>query len=143
MDLADPEKYFDALEKDSPVTKLDRKKTLIEMERLYEKLDQKMPENIAMLAPLGLEESKDYSGKIFYSTVGELYFEKITAMNEGTIDSCKSELVNGLKDFGDRPLSLDVSEIFSQIDNLYSTVQNIDCDIILEYPQNWKKRLFR
>lgn len=138
----DPNKHFDNFEQ-SYICKLDRKRTLERMEKIYKELDPKIPDNTASLNVI--------TGQIPYTektlqekNMGVVSLYQFKAKDKTQIEETKTKLVERLKDVGGPCLSLDAPEIFRQVKVLYNESGELinQYGDILKSP-NWKTRLFR
>lgn len=139
-DLSDPEKLFDAWEKDNLAIRLDRKATLENMQRIFAELDSKVPDNFAEFYLTKLYETP-------YGTnnVGRIEFEQIKAKGNSKIKQAKSELIERLKQVIGTPLSLDSPYLISQLRRFSFDAPKLIADYgdVLTNPHGWQNRLFR
>lgn len=133
--LANPEETFDKKDKEDLVYKMDRKKTLEEMKKLYEELDRKMPENSAVFDIMDMD---------FKRYVGYLRLVQLKAKDSSQIDNTELSLVERLKQIEGPCLSKDALDFHDQFwrtfDNAPSIVENYG-DILLN--PLWRERFFR
>src|SRR3989344_2412634 len=142
-DLANPDKMFDEFEEDSAIFKLDRLKTLEQMNRLNDELNSQIPDNYAgLFITYGISTAKYCPPKS--NGVGQISFSKLKAKDETQINNAKSELVEMLKGVDGPCLSLDASQLIRQVLRAYDDAS----DLIQKYGDvlkdpNWKSRFFK
>lgn len=142
-DLADPEKAFDKYDKDNLVYRLDRKKTLQEMKKLYKELDSKIPDNVASLLVVnGHVPASEQTVK--QQSLGLVTFRQLKAKDKEKIEEAKSQLVEKLKEVDGPCLSFDALDICVQMWNLYINASRLieRYGDVLKSPM-WRTRLFR
>ncbi|MCH7850421.1 MAG: hypothetical protein IH845_02150 [Nanoarchaeota archaeon] len=142
-DLADPDKLFDNYENQNLIFRVDRERTLEEMKKLYEKLDQDVPNNYATL--FVLSGKAPYSREEFQSkSVGRVSFGQVKAEDDTGIKEAKSDLIGKLKEVDGPCLSFDTPDLINQsigLSNVADNLINNYGDILMD--PNWSRRFFR
>ena len=135
-DLADPEKVFDNKDKGDLVFKIDRKKSLDSMKKLYEEIDPKIPTEYCGLFIMHGHDPRE--------AIGYISLTRLKGKDNIQIKKAESELMEYLKDVNGPCLSLDAPAIINQIARLQA-----DLPLLIERygdiitSPNWKARLFR
>ncbi len=143
IDLVKPNEIFDKYEEEHGVFRIDREKTLDGMKKLYEELDQKMPDNYAEFYLVnGTIRSSNENFKIQH--IGRVLFLQLKAENKNKIEEAKTDLIKKLKEIEGPCLSYDAPVLFNQMFRLYAKSQVLiqNYGDILKQP-NWKTRFFR
>jgi len=142
-DLTNPNETFDRVDKENLVYRLDREKTLAEMEKLYKELDEKIPDDYAgfMIINGLIASSKQ---KLMIKNFGVVYFEQLKAKDRTKIEEAKNNLTGELKKFDGPCLSFDAPLISDQMIYLYKNAPTLiqNCGDVLTDPM-WKRRFFR
>ncbi len=142
-DLSEPDDAFDREERrfEFEFAKLDREKTLEEMKKLYQKLDQKVPENYAEIYVTDGLTLSSYEDK----KVGSIVVRQLKAKDRTNIENCKSGLIERLKEVDGPCLSFDASGLIVQSLKLEVDAQKLvnNYGDILTNPNRWRERLFR
>lgn len=142
-DLANPDEDFDRFERNFLFYKLDREKTLKEMKKLYEELDQKTPDNYAEFVVVN-GDIPFSEHEIKTQHLGVVSFVQLKAKDKTKIEEAKIDLVERLKEVDGPCLSFDAPRIYKQMIGLYLNASELiqNYGDILKSPM-WQTRLFR
>ena len=138
IDLADPNKTFDEYERDNLVYRFDRERTLAEMKKLRQGLEQKIPDSSAELVI--------HRGEFFGENAYHGFIGFIEAKEEGKpkVEQARTGLIDKLRKYKGPCLSFDAPNILSQASRLYLDepyLTNTYGDILTD--PNWRRRFFR
>ena len=139
-DIAKGDKLFDELEEDQPF-RYNRKETLKNMKKLYERMDSKIPDQHASLYILQGLISSGSETRIGY--IGGAVLLELREKGKAKIEEAKSELIERLKEFKGPCLSSDARIIMRQTCKLCEDSPSLIAkygDILLN--PNWRQRFF-
>lgn len=136
--LKNLEDLFESFESSYQVLVLDRGKTMEKIRGLYEELDPKIPDNLAILSIVG----GDYP--IGNNYLGYLNLRRLKGESKDTVEKTRNSLVEKLKGIEGPPLSFDAPSIFKQMCFVYENASELverAGDVLLN--PRWKEKLFR